>query len=80
MTEHRPETPVQPFEARAADQEQRRQAVAAMIGCQALAGIVKRSPAQQARLQRYIAGEPIETLLEELRDEQRQRQGQADCE
>lgn len=75
MTEHRPETPVQPFEARAADQEQRRQAVAAMIGCQALAGIVK-----QARLQRYIAGEPIETLLEELRDEQRQRQGQADCE
>ena len=60
------------------DQERRRQAVAAMIGCQALEGVVKRSPAQHARLQRYVAGEPIATLLDELRAEQRQRLG--DCE
>ncbi len=61
------------------DQEQRRQAVAAMIGCQALEGVVRRSPAQQARLQRYVDGASIETLLDEVRAEQRQRQGQ-DCE
>ncbi|MNF54173.1 hypothetical protein D3C84_355960 [compost metagenome] len=63
-----------------ADQERRRQAVAAMIGCQALEGVVKRSPAQHARLQRYVAGEPIATLLDEVRAEQRQRQGLGDCE
>ena len=62
------------------DQEQRRQAVAAMIGCQALEGVVRRSPAQHARLQRYVDGASIETLLDELRAEQRQPQGQVDCE
>lgn len=62
------------------DQEQRRQAVAAMIGCQALEGVVRRSPAQQARLQRYVDGASIETLIDELRAEQRQPQGQVDCE
>ena len=62
------------------DQEQRRQAVAAMIGCQALEGVVRPSPAQQARLQRYVEGASIETLLDELRAEQRQPQGQVDCE
>lgn len=62
------------------DQERRRQAVAHVQGCQALEGVVRRSPAQQARLQRYVDGESIETLLTELRAEQRQRQGLADCE
>ena len=58
------------------DQEQRRQAVAHVQGCQALEGVVRRSPAQQARLQRYVDGASIETLLAELRAEQ--RQGQAE--
>ena len=51
------------------EQERRRLAVAHVQGCQALEG-VRPSPAQHARLQRYINGESIETLLGELRDEQ----------
>lgn len=54
------------------EQERRRLAVAHVQGCQALEG-VRPSPAQHARLQRYMNGESIETLLGELRDEQRHR-------
>nr|QPB93787.1 hypothetical protein [uncultured bacterium] len=58
------------------EQERRRQAVAHVQGCQALEGL-RPTPAQHARLQRYVNGESIEALLSELRDEQRHRR---DCE
>ncbi|MNB80025.1 hypothetical protein D3C75_267800 [compost metagenome] len=55
------------------ERERRRQAVAKVLGCQALEGL-RPSPAQRQRLERYVAGETTETLLAELRSQQAWRQ------
>lgn len=55
------------------EQEQRRQTVAKVLGCHALDG-PPASPAQLARLERYIAGETPATLLAELRSQEAWRQ------
>lgn len=55
------------------ERERRRQAVAKVLGCQALEGL-RPSPAQRQRLERYVAGETTETLLDELRGQQLWRQ------
>jgi len=59
------------------ERERRRQAVAKVLGCQALEGL-RPSPAQRQRLERYVAGETTETLLAELRGQQLWRQGGRD--
>ncbi|WP_059396410.1 antitoxin VbhA family protein [Pseudomonas putida] len=55
------------------EQEQRRQTVARVLGCQALEGL-RPSAAQRQRLERYVAGETTTTLLAELRSQQAWRQ------
>jgi hypothetical protein len=59
------------------ERERRRQAVAKVLGCQALEG-VRPSAAQRQRLERYVAGETTTTLLAELRGQQLWRQAGRD--